>query len=357
MMRTVRPTPAVIALAAALLLAACVPAGPPAAPAAGPGAAATAPAAGAPAPAAAARPSQPAKVVLAHAAAGAATQFWVAYAAQKKGFFAQEAIDFEAIGLQSAPNQTQALLAGDVQVIGFTVLSMATAIAAGAPLKLVVASQDAPTIQMLVRPEIGDWADLRGKALGSGNTAGDYFDIALRLMLAANGLHDGDYTVRNMPTAARLPAILAGQLAGGVGSSQETSTGLASGLRSLGSFTDYVKDVSYTGFLVNESWATANDEALVRFIRALLRGMAWLYDPANEGEAIALYAEEAGQPAPEVAPIYGEVIGNRLLPRDLRPNRKGIENILNLAHEQGALPEIPPLDTWIDLSYLDRASR
>jgi ABC-type nitrate/sulfonate/bicarbonate transport system substrate-binding protein len=355
-MRTPQTSPAAIALVVAMLLTACAPTGPSPPSAAGP-AATAAPAAGPQPSATPAGPSQPARIILAHAAAGAATQFWMAYAAQKKGFFAQEAIDFEAIGLQSAPNQTQALLSGDVQVIGFTVLSMATAIAAGAPLKLVVSSQDAPTIQMLVRPEIAGWADLRGKALGSGNTAGDYFDIALHLMMAANGLHEGDFTARNMPTAARLPAILAGQLAGGVGSSQETSTGLASGLRSLGSFTDYVKDVSYTGFLVNESWARANDEALVRFIRALLRGMAWLYDPANEGEAIAIYANEAGLPVPEVAPTYTEVIGGRLLPRDLRPNRKGIENILTLAHQQGSLPEIPPLDNWMDLSYLDKASR
>jgi NitT/TauT family transport system substrate-binding protein len=346
-----------IALIVALLLAACTPAAPSPAPAAGPAAATAGPAAAAQSTAAAARPSQPTRMVLAHAAAGAAAQFWVSYVAQKKGFFAQESIDFDIIGLQTAPNQTQALLTGDVQVIGFTVLSMATAIAAGAPLKLVVSSQDAPTIQMLARPEIEGWADFRGKSLGSGNTAGDYFDIALRLMLASNGLRDGDYTVRNMPTAARLPAILAGQLAGGVGSSQETSVALTSGLRSLGSFTDYVQDVSYTGYLVNDSWARANDEALVRFIRALLRGMIWLYDPANEAEATAIYAEEAGLTPPEVASTYTETIGGRLLPRELRPNRKGIENILNLAHQQGSLPEIPPLDNWMDLTYLDRASR
>jgi len=362
MIRTIQRSPVAIAVAAAVLLAACTPAGPAAPSAAGPNAPAAATpqppaAAGAQPPAAPARASQPTKVILAHAAAGAATQFWMAYVAQKKGFFAQENIDFQLIGLQTAPNQTQALLSGDVQVIGFTVLSMATAVAAGAPLKLVASSQDAPTIEMIVRPEIQGWADLRGKTLGSGNTAGDYFDIALRLMMGANGLREGDYTVRNMPTAARLPAILAGQLAGGVGASQESSVALASGLWSLGSFTDYVQDVAYTGFLVNESWATANDDALVRFLRALLRGVTWLYDPANEEEAKAIYAEEAGLTVPEIASTYTDVIGKRLLPRELRPNRKGIENILTLAHEQGALPEIPPLDNWVDLSYLDRASR
>jgi ABC-type nitrate/sulfonate/bicarbonate transport system substrate-binding protein len=344
---------------AAVLLAACAPAASPApssasAPAA-PGAAsapAAAPAAPAPAP-----PPQPTKVILAHASSGAAPQFWAGYVAQKKEYFAQEGINFEAIRLQAAPNQTQVLLSGDVQMIGFTVLSMATAIAAGAPLKLVASSQDAPTIQMLVPPEIQSWADLRGKTVGSGNSSGDYFDIALHLMMAANGIREGEFTPRTMPSTARLPALQAGQLAGAIGSDRETSAALAAGLRSLGTFTDYVKDVHYTGFLVNESWATANDDALVRTLRTLLRAMAWLYDPANEEEAKAIYAEEAGLTVADIAATYSDVIGKQLLPRDLRPNRKGIENVLNLAHQQGALPEIPPLDTWIDLSYLDRASR
>src|SRR5579883_512891 len=200
MKRTAPPAWTALALGALLVLAACAPTRPaaPAAPApASP--AASAPAAPLPSPAQA----QPAKVILANASTGAAPQFWASYVADKQGFFAQEGIDFEAVRLQSAPNLTQSLISGDTQAVGFTVLSMATAIAAGAPLKMVVSTQDAPAIE----------------------------------------------------------------------------------------------------------------------------------------------------------PLYNDMVTKRLLPRDLRPNRTAIENILTIAHQQGALPEIPPLDSWIDLSYLDKASR
>jgi ABC-type nitrate/sulfonate/bicarbonate transport system substrate-binding protein len=345
-----------IALVAFLALAACAPARP-AAPAAPPASASPAPAnpAGT-APAATAPPPetarvQPAKIVLANASTGAAPQFWPSYVANKKGFFAQEGIEFEAIRLQSAPNLTQSLISGETQTIGFTVLSMATAIAAGAPLKMVVSTQDAPAIELLVAPDVRDWGDLRGKTLGSGNSPGDYFDVALRMMMAANGIRDDEYTARAMPTTARVPALLAGQLAGTLGSDQDKVVATAGGARSLGAFADYVKDVHYAGLLVNESWAKANEDALVRFLRALLRGSTWLFDPTNADEAKRIYADEAGLTVADIEPLYNDMIGKRLLPRDLRPNQKAIENILTIAHQQGALPEIPPLDTWIDLSY------
>ncbi|HLH22328.1 MAG TPA: ABC transporter substrate-binding protein [Chloroflexota bacterium] len=336
------------------MLAACAPTRPaaPAAPApASP--AASAPAAPLPSPAQA----QPAKVILANASTGAAPQFWASYVADKQGFFAQEGIDFEAVRLQSAPNLTQSLISGDTQAVGFTVLSMATAIAAGAPLKMVVSTQDAPAIELLVAPEIHDWSDLRGKTLGSGNSPGDYFDVALRMMMAANGLRDDEYTARTMPSTARVPALLAGQLAGTLGSDQDKVVATAGGARSLGAFTDYVKDVHYAGLLVNDSWAKANEDTLVRFVRALLHGSNWLFDPANAGAAQRIYADEAGLAVGDIEPLYNDMVTKRLLPRDLRPNRTAIENILTIAHQQGALPEIPPLDSWIDLSYLDKASR
>jgi hypothetical protein len=40
-----------------------------------------------------------------------------------------------------------------------------------------------------------------------------------------------------------------------------------------------------------------------------------------------------------------------------QPNLAGVENVLALAVRSGGLNAVPPLDTWIDLSYLDRARR
>ena len=195
------------ALLAALLLAACSAPAPAARPAPAPSASGGvsrpdgSAAAGTAAPASNAAPGENGH----RTRSGPGAPFWAGYVADRKGFFAAEGIDFQFVALQSAFNLTQAVVSGDAQVINFTVLSMATAVAGGAPLKLVASTQDVPTIDLIAQPEINTWADLRGKTVGGGNSPGDYFDVALRMMMAANGLQDSDYVDRTLPSPARLP--------------------------------------------------------------------------------------------------------------------------------------------------------
>src|SRR4051794_15354073 len=180
-----------------------------------------------------------------------------------------------------------------MQVVNFTVLSMAAAVAGGAPLKMVASAQMVPNTQLVVAPEIRTWSDLRGKTLGGGNSAGDYFDVTLQMMLTANGLQDGEYTARTMPSNARMPLLQAGQIAGAFISDQEAVVAMASGFHSLGYVHQYVKDLQYSGHLVDDGWARANADVVVRFLRALLRGAEWVFDPANKDEASRIYADVA----------------------------------------------------------------
>ncbi|HWP28951.1 MAG TPA: ABC transporter substrate-binding protein [Chloroflexota bacterium] len=311
-------------------------------------------AAGAPAPAA---PSPPAKLLVGRAGSGTAPQFWPGYVAIKLGYFTQEGLDFETLAIPSAYTLTQSLIAGDMQVINYTVLSMAAAVVAGAPLKMVASAQDLPNLQVIAAPEIRSWADFRGKTLGSGNSAGDYFDVALRLMLAANGLHESDVTIRTMSSTTRLPSLLAGQIAGAIMSENDAAHALEVGNKSLGFVGEYVKDLQYSGYLVSDHWARANEGTLLRFLRGMLRGAAWVFDPANKDEALRIYAEVSDLDLDQVEEIYHNMITRQMLSRDLRPNMKGIENVVTVAYQQGALTEIPPLERWVDLSYLDKASR
>jgi ABC-type nitrate/sulfonate/bicarbonate transport system substrate-binding protein len=341
-------------LAVVLLGGACAPAGPApgVAPTAGARPAAASGTAAAPAP-----PAAPVRVVVGRAGSGAAPQFWAGYVANAQGFFQDEGIIYEQVTLQSAFNLTQAVIAGELQVSNFTVLSTAAAVAGGAPLKLVAATQDVPTIEVIAVPSVRSWADLRGQTVLGGNSPGDYFDIAMRMMLAANGLHEGDYTIRSLPSSARLPTLQAGQAVATVAADRDAAVGIAQGLRSLGALNDYVKDVQFAGLMVDASWARTHDETLVRFLRALLRGSAWLFDPANADQAKRIYATVSDLDLQQVNDIYTDMIDKRMLSRTLRPSLTGIESVLAMAHQYGALEQIPPLDTWVDLSYLDKASQ
>ena len=259
--------------------------------------------------------------------------------------------------MQSAFNLTQAAIAGEMQVDQLHGALDGRRGERGAPLKLVSSTQDVPTIEVIALPEIRTWADLKGKTVIGGNSPGDYFDVALRMMMAANGLTDADYVDRTMPSPARLPTLQAGQASATIASDRDATIAQAQGYRSLGALNDYVKDIQYAGLLVDDGWARAHADVLVRFLRALLRGSAWLFDPANKDEAKRIYAEVADLDVAQVEAIYVDMIDHGMLSRTLRPNLQGIDNVLTIAYQQGALDQIPPLDTWVDLSYLEQASR
>ena len=51
------------------------------------------------------------------------------------------------------------------------------------------------------------------------------------------------------------------------------------------------------------------------------------------------------------------LIRQKMMTTDARPNMKGIENFLKLAVEHGGMPSVPPLETWVDRTYVEKAIR
>ncbi len=299
----------------------------------------------------------PAKVVFGNPGLGASTQFWAGFAAMDQGFFTAEGILPEQVSIPSLPTLVQALIAGDIQVLGLPVLATASVVAEGAPIKLVASTQEIPTVYAFGAPSVETWSDLRGKTVSPGNAPNTYFDVVFRMMLEANGLDDGDYVVRYMPSNARIPALQAGQLAAAVTAGTEAITARAQGLKELGAARDYVKDNQYSGLMVVDSWAQADPDRLVRTLRAFRRGAEWLFDPVNKQAAIRIIREAGEFDPQDLERYYDELIGQKMLSRDLRPNLRGIESQVVMAQRMGAIERIPPLEQWLDLSYLEHASR
>ncbi|HLH22310.1 MAG TPA: ABC transporter substrate-binding protein [Chloroflexota bacterium] len=286
---------------------------------------------------------------------GHSPTYWHAYIATRKGFFAQEGLDFDTIVIPSSVTQTQALIAGDVNFNSYSVDSVAKAVVGGAPLKLIGSAQEVPNFLLIVDHDITTWNDLRGKTLGAGSPGG-YYDIVLRAMLAANGLQPGDYELRSIGNSSlRLPAIQTGQIAGAIMGDPDAFVARSAGYQPLGSVHDYVHDVQYTGYAIADEWGKAHEALVVGFLRGILRAIAWINDPANKDEAERIYGEITGLGGPYLDDIYDQMVTQKMLSTTARPNMKGLENITNLAYQQGSLNFAPPLDTWVDMSYLDKA--
>jgi NitT/TauT family transport system substrate-binding protein len=282
---------------------------------------------------------------------------WPLYVAVERGFFAQEELNVELIAMRNATIQVQALIAGDLQANHNSVDSTARAFSGGAPLKFIGSAQQKPSFRLLAGKEINDWKALRGKFLAAG-APGGLTHALLVAMLDAHGLKKGDYDVLSMGLDNdRGAALRAGRVQATLLIQPTDFLLLEEGFRSMGFVGDFLKDCEYNGYVVNGQWAKDNGPTVVAFMRSVLRALTWLHNPANKDEAIKIHGKYIPFKPEWLEKIYDMLIREKMLSTDGRPNIKGIENLLQISVKYGAgMTAVPPLDKWVDLAYLDKAS-
>jgi ABC-type nitrate/sulfonate/bicarbonate transport system substrate-binding protein len=281
---------------------------------------------------------------------------WQIFAAVKRGFFKRENLNVEVIMLRSSVLQTQALLANDIHMNTYSIDSAAKPASQGAPIKLVGTGQEKPSFRAIVSKDIRNLNDLNGKTLAAGSPGGAFYTM-FASMMAVNGIKKSDYTYLSIGRSTdRVGAMRAGQIQGCLIGQPDDFVLLDDGFKSLGYTQDYLKDVQYAGFAVNGKWAEKNEETLVSTMRALVRATRWLHDPANKKEVLAVLLDYFPQPSWQEQ-TYDMLIRQKMMSTDARPNMKGIENFLKLAVDHGGLTHVPPLETWVDRSYVEKAIR
>jgi len=283
---------------------------------------------------------------------------WQIFAAVKRGFFKRENLNVEVIILRSSVIQTQALLANDIHMNTYSIDSAAKPVLEGVPIKLIGTGQEKPSFRAIVAKDIKGWNDLKGKTLAAGSPGGAFYTM-FATMLNVNGIKKSDYTYLSIGRSAdRIGAMKAGQIQGCLIGQPDDFVLLDDGFKSLGYTQDYLKDVQYAGFAVNGKWAEKNEETVVATMRALVRATKWLHDPANKKEAMAVLVDYFPDWKPSwQEQTYDMLIRQKMLSTDVRPNMQGIENFLKLAVEHGGMASVPPLETWVDRSYVEKASR
>ena len=164
----------------------------------------------------------------------------------------------------------------------------------------------------------------------------------MRLVLAANGLKDDDYTMRTLPGNARLPALQTGQVSAALLSAYDANMALREGYKSFGFVHEFVKDIQYSGYVVDDNWAKNNEATIVGYLRGLLAATNWLFDPANRDEANRIFLAEGPELGIEqVERLYEQGVAGNVISRTLRPNLKGTETILKIAARAGRATRDP----------------
>jgi ABC-type nitrate/sulfonate/bicarbonate transport system substrate-binding protein len=278
----------------------------------------------------------------------------------ERGVFARHGLKIE---LQNTPNsqeQRSGLADGKFEIAHGGVDNAVAMVEAAGRDVIIVMGGDASMNEFMVRPEIGGFADIRGKvvAVDAPNTA---YALVAKKILKNNGLIEGrDYTVRPVGGTAQRSAAMASnpELVAGIVNLPFSITVREKGLKSLGRSRDLVGPYQATGAFVMRAWAQANADALERYIAAYVESLRIAMDPANRAAGAAALATRL-KLDPKVAEQTVEQImipGFGLAP-DARFDMDGFRTVLALRAEiEGQWGGKPPApEKYLDLGYYERA--
>lgn len=279
---------------------------------------------------------------------------------------ALQAGDFERLGLQvevqHTPNsdeQRAGLAAGRFEIAHAALDNAVALIESGAD-AVIVCGGDAGLNEFMVRPEITDFKDLRGKllAVDAPNTA---YALVAKKILKDRGLLEGrDYQVKLAGgTGPRAAAMVSdASLACGMINPPFNFKLRAQGLKSLGSQYDLLGPYQATGAYVMRQWVQSHREVLQRYLTAYIRGQRRVMDRSNQPAMIDLLSANFKLDDQAARDTYEALLtpGSGLAP-DAAFNRDGFARVLSIRAEmEGMWGGVPPApERYLDLSAYEQA--
>lgn len=287
---------------------------------------------------------------------------WAFYAMREHGLLERAGYDVRVTTTTGSVPQMQHIMAGDADIL-LTAMDNIIAYDEGmgdpsvaGPVDLFGFLGVGPGfLRLVVRPEIMSYAQLRGKPLAVDAPATG-FSFVLRRMLEKNGIMPGEYSfVALGSTQKRFDAMVSGQcFAGVVGTPYDLLGAQKYGFRILGSAVDVLGHYQANALAARRSWAATNRLAITAVVAAYRASVAWLYDPSNRAEAVAILARNTDLAPDLVAQIAPAIFASPTsFTRDGTFDAAGLKTTLELRTAYTTLPHpIGPASKYIDTSYL-----
>jgi NitT/TauT family transport system substrate-binding protein len=342
------------------LLAACGNGGSPAsAPAA-----TTAPAAPAPTSAAAAAAAQPASspATLHYAVVGVSWASAPDIVAQEKGFYKAENLTVETVVAGQSASACQQVLAKAAEIGGCSISDQIQAVeAANAPLVQVFRAYAQPlNYRIMAKPEIKTWADLKGKVIMVGGPKDNtvYFT---RAMARPNELKDEDYQFQFAgASSARFAALKAGAVDAAILTDPFDFNAQQEGFSTVDTLVPKYANGDNYGYsihLVSREWAKDHGDEIVRYIRAYLTAIKWMYDPANKDEFFTVVGPKMNLDRPGFDRLYmKDIQDSKFWSVDGEITESGTLGVEKSLADLGVLSEpLPPPTKYYDLTWWKQA--
>ena len=278
---------------------------------------------------------------------------WIA---MKHGFMTAEGIEATSAILDSAEKINAALRSGEMHIAMGTPEAVLIDGYKGGSLRLIAGNTGKLPHFIIAKPAIKTLKDLKGANFGilSEKEGSTY---VVQDIMRSQGFAPADYTmtaVGGAPTRWRL--LKEGKIDAGLQPFPLSYEAEAAGFTNLGSVIPFVPDWQFTSVNADLAWAAKNRAVVVRFLRALQKGRAFMDTHPAESAAVAV--EELKTTLPLATRALAEAAKLGILDPKLELSEPGLRTVFVTLQKSGEIDAKATYDTarFVDPSFL-RESR
>jgi ABC-type nitrate/sulfonate/bicarbonate transport system substrate-binding protein len=277
---------------------------------------------------------------------------WVA---SKQGFFERQGLDAQLVLVSGADKSTMSLVGGSVFVGSGSIDATIGATEQGADLVATGGVINGLTHMLMGGKKFKTYEDLRGANIGSsGLTSGTAF--VLRRMMAAKGLqYPKDYNLINVgPSAQSFLALTANRVDAALIAVPLSTDAAEMGYNIVGRAAEIIPNYQLTEISTRRPWAEKNRAVMVRFMKAMVLAMRWLYD--NKEPSIDFLAKEMRLKPEHARRGWEYYTQQKIWNLNAEANVEGVRTVIQIMGERGLLkPPLPPPSKYLDHSYVEEA--
>lgn len=277
--------------------------------------------------------------------------FW---AAVEKGYFRNEGVDVVGEILDSTGKVNSGLMQGDFEIgIGTPEGVIADREHGDNRLVIVGGNAQKMTHFLVAQPSIRSFSDLHGAKIGVASiNEGTAFVI--KRILSVEGLEESDYSLVDAGgVPSRWVALQEKRIDAGLQSIPINYAAEDAKYTILCDSNAYVPDYQFVTVNVARWWAEQHASDVTRVLRALGRGIAWMFDEPEE--AVELIMRELRVSRDHASRGWQYYTSRKVIPRDQRVSQPGMATVFSLMEAAGAIVARADrsLEEYVDYSYLD----
>jgi len=274
--------------------------------------------------------------------------FLPVYVTEDRGFFKAEGLDVLLVLFNAGATNLQALIGGDVQIMGSAFVETVGGRAAGVDVTNFWGICNLMPFQLYSQPGFKSMKEARGKRFAI-SRFGSLTDFLTRATLRHFGLDAKDVTILQIgSTPARFAALSAKGVDASIVWFPVTEIAKSQGYNKLLDLKEIFPEWHYETFAAKQSWLNKEKDQVTKFLRAYQRGVKYTLE--NKTDSVRIMKKYV-KIDPVYAPAgYDEYRGS--FPLNGQIAEKAIPAVIEQEFESGRLQKKVTVEDMVDRSFM-----